>query len=284
MAPVRRLDWRRVTSTHLEETPDLMSTAPTPSLLGAVTTQPTAARSQLAGTEPRGLMDLFHQGFYMVFLLRNGYTPLDAATFRARLRDLLTQVERGAKKLQIEPDDVYQAKFAFCALIDEIVLMSKLRIRADWERSPLQLEMFGEHMAGEKFFDTLDKLRGEGVRRVKVLEVFHMCLLLGFQGRYILEGAEKLSWLTSRLGDEIVHLQGKRAPFAPNWAPPDQISHKLRSELPLWVMGSVFALVALVAFIGLRTQLQRQTRADLDRYAEVVKLAPQPAFVTISLP
>ncbi len=260
-----------------------MSTAPTPSLLGAVA-PPANAKAPSVSTEPRTLMDLFYQGFYMIFLLRNGYTPADGPTYRERLRQLLAQVDRGAKKLQIDPDDVFQAKFAFCALIDEIILMSKLRIRDDWERNPLQLEMFGEHMAGEKFFDALEKLRGEGARRVQVLEVFHMCLLLGFQGRYILEGVEKLSWLTARLGDEIVHLQGRRAPFSPHWAPPDNIVHKLRSEVPLWVMGSVFAVVALVAFLGLRSQLHRGTEADLGRYADVVKLAPQPAYVTITLP
>lgn len=263
-----------------------MTTGPTPSLLGAATgSTPAVARSaSVVVNEPRTLMDLFYQGFYMIFLLRNGYVPADGSAYRERLRELLTQVERGAKKLSLDADDVYQAKFAFCALIDEIVLMSKMRIRDDWERSPLQLEMFGEHMAGEKFFDALEKLRGEGARRVQVLEVFHMCLLLGFQGRYILEGAEKLGYLTSRLGDEIIHLQGKRSPFAPHWAPPDHIAHKLRSEVPLWVMGSVFALVALVAFVGLRSQLHRTTDAELDRYTDVVKLAPQPAYVTISLP
>ncbi len=139
-------------------------------------------------------------------------------------------------------------------------------------------------MAGERFFDHLEKLRGEGARRVQVLEVFHMCLLLGFQGRYILEGIEKLGYLTARLGDEIVHLQGRRAPFAPHWAPPDSVVHKLRSEVPMWVMASVFAVIALGSFIGLRTHLHSQTEADLGRYADVVKLAPQPAYVTITLP
>ena len=260
-----------------------MTTAPTPSLLGAAAPARTGQPSALT-IESRSLIDLLYQGFYMIFLLRNGYQPADGAAFRERLRQLLTKVERGAKQLSIDADDVYQAKFAFCALVDEIVLMSKMPIRDDWERNPLQLEMFGEQLAGERFFETLEKLRGEGARRVQVLEVFHMCLLLGFQGRYVLEGAEKLGYLSSRLGDEILHLQGKRSPFAPHWAPPDNIVHKLRSEVPLWVMGSVFALVALVAFVGLRARLHRTTDADLGRYTDVVKLAPQPAYVTITLP
>lgn len=262
-----------------------MSTAPLPSLFGdGAAPAPGARIAPTPVVEPRNLMDLLYPGFYMVFLLRNGYTPMDASVFRDRLRQLMSQVDRGAKKLRLETDDVFQAKFAFCALLDEIVLGSSLKVREDWERKPLQLELFGEHTAGEKFFDRLETLRGEGARRLQVLEVYHMCLLLGFQGRYALEGSERLGYLTGRLGDEIVHLQGQRAAFAPHWAPPDQIVNKLRSEVPLWVMGSVFALLALGAFLGLRTHLKHGTEATLAGYNQVVQLAPQAAWVSITLP
>ncbi|GAA0767482.1 type IVB secretion system protein IcmH/DotU [Ideonella azotifigens] len=261
-----------------------MSTAP--SLFGAGQAPLTQSRSavQAPGAEPRGLMDLLYPGFYMVFLLRNGHAPADAEVFRERVLSLLKQVDRGAKKLGLEAADVYRAKFAFCGLLDEIVLTSKLKIREAWVVKPLQLELFGEHMAGERFFERLEKLRGEGAVRVQVLEVYHMCLLLGFQGRYAMEGSEKLGYLTARLGDEIVHMQGRRAAFAPHWAPPDQISNKLRSEVPLWVMASVFAVIGLVAFLGLRTHLRNSTESTLAPYSQVVQLAPQSAWVTITLP
>jgi type VI secretion system protein ImpK len=100
----------------------------------------------------------------------------------------------------------------------------------------------------------------------------------------ILEGSEKLNYLTGRLGDEITQLRGKRASFAPHWAAPDRVAHALKRDVPLWVIGSVFALVGLLAFLGLRWALERQTRADLAPYAQLVKLAPQAAFITITLP
>lgn len=111
-----------------------------------------------------------------------------------------------------------------------------------------------------------------------------MCLLVGFQGKYLLEGTEKLGYLTARLGDEIAHLKGKRPTFAPNWDAPDRISHKLRSEVPLWVIGSVIALASLLAFIGIRWNLNRQTNADLAKYSQVISLPAQTARVTITLP
>lgn len=230
------------------------------------------------------LLDLLYDGFYMIFLLKNGYAPVDHDSFRDQLRKFLINFERGSKRLKTPADDLYEAKFAYCALVDEVVLTSRLELREQWGRRPLQLEFFGEQLAGERFFDQLEKLRQAGAARLQVLEVFHMCLLLGFQGRYLIEGSEKLGYLTSRLGDEIAQLKGKRAPFAPHWAPPDNIANALRRDVPLWVVASVFALVGMLAFAGLRSMLDRQTRDEIARYHQVVELAPESAHITITWP
>ena len=111
-----------------------------------------------------------------------------------------------------------------------------------------------------------------------------MCLLLGFQGKYILEGSEKLNYLVARVGDEIAHHKGKRQGFAPHWAAPDRIAHQLKHEVPLWAALSVLALVALVGFMGLRWHLSQHTRTTLDVFQHVVQLAPQVAHITITLP
>jgi type VI secretion system protein ImpK len=179
---------------------------------------------------------------------------------------------------------VHLCKYAFCATVDELILMSQFKVRDAWQRQPLQLQFFGEQLAGEQFFVKLETLRREGAPRIQILEVFHMCLLMGFQGKYLIEGSEKLNYLTARLGDEIAHLKGSRATFAPHWAPPDQVTNRLKNEVPLWVIASVFALLGLLAFTGLRWQLSRSTERDLAAYQEVVKLAPQAAHVTITLP
>jgi type VI secretion system protein ImpK len=265
-----------------------MTPSDPPTLFGGTMSKPLRkpqANTTIVRTrEPRDLMDLLNDGFYMIFVLRSRAVPLSEEEFRKRLRSFLKSFERGAQRLNASADDVYLAKFAFCALVDEVVLMSRLEIRKDWERRPLQLEYFGEQLAGERFFEHLEKLRQEGAKRLQVLEVFHMCLLLGFQGRYVLEGSEKLGYLTARVGDEIAHLRGKRATFAPHWAAPDNVAHKLRAEVPLWVIASVFALVAVLAYLGMAGALKRQTADDLAGYANIVRLAPQAANVTITLP
>jgi type VI secretion system protein ImpK len=266
------------------QAPSLFGNNPPSVNIRAGAAEPAAGNPIVANYEARSLLDLLYDGLYMVFLLRNRYAPSEEQVFRDRIKQFLADFERGAKRLKVSTDDVFLAKFAFCALIDEVVLMSKMRLRDVWERKPLQLELFGEQLAGERFFEHLETLRQGGAARVQVLEVFHMCLLMGFQGRYIIEGSEKLNYLTGRLGDEIAQLRGKRASFAPHWAAPDRVAHALKRDVPLWVIGSVFALFGLLAFLGMRWALERQTQSDLSPYAQLVKLAPQAANITITLP
>ena len=248
-----------------------------PSLIGAA---PIAAPN----AAPQTLLDLMYDGFYALFMLKNGNGPKDNVDFAHRMTEFLNEFTRGAKKQGTSADDIDAAKYAFCAAVDEIILRSNFPIRDDWARRPLQLSMFGDQLAGENFFVRLEALRLRGSAHIQALEVFHMCLLLGFQGRYILEGTEKLNYMTGRLGDEIANMKGKRGGFAPHAERPDQISHKLRNNLPLWVLASVFGLICILGYIGLRTSLTKTTEQRMTAYNDVVKMAPKAANLTITLP
>jgi len=230
------------------------------------------------------LADLLYDGLYMIFLLRNAKAPAGAQDFNARIEQFLGEFERAAKRRGFAPDDIFDAKYAFCATVDETILSSALPIREAWERRPLQLALFGDQLAGELFFDRLEACRNAGAPRLPALEVFHMCLLLGFKGKYLVEGPEKLAYLTTRLGEQIAHVKGRRAPFAPHWSIPDRISHTLRRVVPVWVVASVLALCGLVAFVALKTYADYQTRQALAPYGDIVKLAPRAPRITVTLP
>jgi type VI secretion system protein ImpK len=251
-----------------------------PTLFGNAPAQPKHESTRAA----RSLADLMHDGFYLLFMLRNRCAPTEVDVFRERIKRFLDDFEKDARRNNASTDDIYAAKYAFCAAIDEAVLGSGFSIRDAWERQPLQLILFGEQLAGEHFFVKLEELRAQGARRVQALEVFHHCLLHGFRGKYMLEGPEKLNYLVARVGDEVAHHKGKRAPFAPHWAIPDRVKHALRNEVPLWVIASVMALMGILGFIGLRAYLDHETDQTLNGYQQIVKLAPRMANVTITLP
>lgn len=233
---------------------------------------------------PRAFTDMLHDGFYLLLLLKNGYAPSDAELFREQIRRLLADFERNAHRFDALPEDVYAAKYAFCATVDEIVLSSDMPIRSIWERTPLQLNLFGDQLAGENFYLELERVRQRGQAGVQALEVFYMCLLIGFQGRYALEGPEKLNYLKASLDKEIAHLKGKRAQFAPHWKSPDNIRHMLTADIPMWVIGAALALLGAATFAGLSWLLAQHTNATLGNFFDVIKLAPKLAHITVSLP
>ena len=231
---------------------------------------------------------MFHDAFNLIFLIRNQYVPADAGQFREKILDLLNRFEQQAKKLQFSADDIHDAKYAFCALIDETIVTqqdpSYFNLQNAWLISPLQLSLFGSQLAGYQFFEVLEQLRSRGKDRLAALEVFHYCLLLGFQGKYRIESIESLNHLVARVGDEIDYLKGKKVAFSPFSAIPDQIRNIIHRELPFfWIL--IFLLIfALLTFAGLRFMLSNQNDKALSGYQNVISAPQEQAHITIYLP
>jgi type VI secretion system protein ImpK len=59
--------------------------------------------------------------------------------------------------------------------------------------------------------------------------------------------------------------------------------HRLKREVPVWAIGAVFALVALLGYLGLNTYLKDKTLQALAPYSQVIKVGPS-RRMTISLP
>ena len=205
------------------------------------------------------LRELLEDGIYLLFLLRNQNSPNSLIEFNKRVDQFLMQFDSNARNLEKPLDAINEAKYAFCALLDEIILSSDFGIREDWERAPLQLRLFGEHLAGERFFGRLESLRLDPVVNLEALEVYYTCLLLGFQGRYLLEGTEKLNYLISRVGQEIAHARGGKAEFSPNWKLPQRIQQYVRNELPMWLFFGLLAIVLSSLFGGYLWLLNERT-------------------------
>jgi len=200
------------------------------------------------------LKDLLGDGFHLLALLRGGAEPRDPDLFAERVDQYLAGFQRQAEDLGHPATAVLDAKYAFCALADEVVLTSGPAIRAAWEGAPLQLRHFGEHLAGEGFFLRLESLRRDPREHREVLAVYHACLLHGFQGKYRLEGSDRLQYLTLRLGQEIIQARGKGPGFAPHWRPevPAVPERRFRWQAPrprtLWAALAVAGLSWFLAY------------------------------------
>ena len=194
-------------------------------------------------------------------LLRSGAGSGDPVHVRRDLEMLLAQFEHQAHSRDKRPEAVWEAKYAICALADEILLSADAPFRLEWEKAPLQLTFFGEHLAGEGFFRRLEAFRRDPATSWEVLEVYHACLLLGFQGKYRLEDPGRLDWLVSQVGQEIVRVRGEGPAFAPHAALPSRFRAPGRGPgLPSWASGALMAGVALTILFSFKLMLKNQTR------------------------
>ena len=112
----------------------------------------------------------------------------NSENFRTNIRAALRAAMEQAKALGYSSEMNQLAFFAVVALLDESVLKLQNPVFADWAQRPLQEEMFGHSRAGEVFFEHLLTLlaRQDSQETADCLEVYCLCMLLGFKGKYAL--------------------------------------------------------------------------------------------------
>jgi len=178
------------------------------------------------------------EAFTVAVRLRAGrQVAADAVSFRAHIKQVLAGADQRARAAGYDGDTVKQAVYAFIALLDESVLNSANPIFADWSRQPLQEEVFGEHMAGENFFRALQELlaRQDSEALADLLEVYQLCLLLGFRGRYGSADPGSLHGINAAVAAKIGRIRSDApgtADLAPDWPLP--AAEQLTRGRDLW--------------------------------------------------
>jgi type VI secretion system protein ImpK len=182
----------------------------------------------------------------------NRQVAADLDAFRAHIKALLAGADRDARQAGYDGGHVKLAIYAFVAFLDESVLKSSNPVFAGWSRQPLQEEIFGDHVAGEAFFRKLEDLLGrqDSEPLADVLEVYQLCLCLGFRGRYGSASGDQLRGLVSSIQAKIDRIRGPMPELSPSWRPPaDEVGVGPDPWLPRLAMaaGAIF-LLALVLF------------------------------------
>jgi type VI secretion system protein ImpK len=176
----------------------------------------------------------------------------EPAALRQRIKELFDHAEREAGQLGVATEDVAHAKFALVAFLDETILSSDWVYRDQWLARPLQLELYDRYDAGEVFFDRLQQFLDEPMRHAEVLEVYYLCMTLGFKGKYQLHDQARLRILiddTKRALDQVPGLGA--LPLAPHGRPRGQVASEVRRKFPTWLLVAAACALALIVYLGL---------------------------------
>ncbi len=167
---------------------------------------------------------------------------------RGTARGMFAEMARRAQESNIPPEDIRDAQYAIVALFDEQILRARWSGSAEWNAQPLQFQYFQENKAGEGFFRRLEALRNEP-HRAHVLQIYFLCLAMGFQGSLGLMGGDGLAATIERTAASLDRFVPASDPTSPHGEPPDLGRNLLSADKPLIRIGIGILALALVVYL-----------------------------------
>lgn len=152
------------------------------------------------------LMEISEPLFEFAMFFKKNYTTM-SLSHSELMNNISVRFQRFEQKgfdAQISSLSMNKTKYALAALIDEVILLSKWDGKLDWARNTLQVQFFGENVAGEGFYKTLSDIRKNLPSELDVLEVYYYCIQLGFRGVY---NTKSTSEVTALIHDIKLQLQ-----------------------------------------------------------------------------
>jgi type VI secretion system protein ImpK len=209
------------------------------------------------GEPQENLASIFQECFTIVGRLRTGAVS-EEAPFRRRVIELLRAAQENARRFEYSDAAAKSCVMALVAFLDESVLNSTGSSFEQWRGKPLQEELYGHSLLGDKFFENLRRLlaQEDGDELADVLEVYYLCLLLGFRGRHAVSSDRDLNVELHKVENRLSRL---RQPAMTNIAGPINAMRgeagRRRRTPRLLALAAVTVLAAILLFASFRYSL-----------------------------
>ena len=184
------------------------------------------------------------------------FAVTDSASFRTQVRKALQLAESSAQSLRYEPEDVRLGSYAVIALLDETIYNSSSPAFRDWAQKPLMLDLYGTLNAGEGFFENASAIlkRRETRATIDLLEVYLLCLMLGFRGRYSAGSGEQLYVWRDPMLEKIQRNRGASdvVELSRYWLPEPPVDLPVASNrlTGMVVSGAIACFIVCVLLFG----------------------------------
>lgn len=168
---------------------------------------------------------------------------------REDLLKLLRQMVAKCRAAGIADGETAEARYALVAFLDERILRSNWIGRAEWMNNPLQLQLYREYAAGENFFARMRAIQQRD-RQAPALEVYHLCLALGFVGAQQQVDAQHNAQSHLEATRDCVPRLPPGAVLSAHPVPPDHYA-AARPRRPLVLFLSIGCLLVVALGVGL---------------------------------
>lgn len=219
----------------------------------------TELQRRVAGVNP--LLGAASVLLALVAQLRATASHADPAGLRRQLLERVGEFEALAAGAGVSAHHISAARYLLCTFIDEVVDSTPWGADGVWAEANLLQEFHDERWGGDKVFKVLDRLSQDARANRHLLELFYVCLALGFEGRFRGKpnGREQLDAIASRVLQSI-HPAAQRPPtraLALQWEGVATRGNKDLSGLPVWAVLAVGAALVLGIVLLVNAQLDR---------------------------
>ena len=196
--------------------------------------------------QKKPIAEIASECLMLILQLRSTNNYGNPETLKTRVNEMFERFERESRGAGIDNEKITKAKFALVAFLDETIISSSWNQKEVWLSDPLQIKMFDTFNAGEEFFAYLNELRQRSSTNKDVLEIYYLCLALGFKGKYQLQSPESLRRIIDDLNMEL-HPEMYQAidAISPNARPSDAVVLSGKSGLSTWI----FPVSAIVLYL-----------------------------------
>jgi len=175
-----------------------------------------------------------------------------------RMKKYLGLLAQRAREAGYSDQDTRLTLYAVTALADEVVMAHPGAVRDYWAARPLQLVLFAENVAGERFFEHLERVRNSA-QQVDVLRVHYLCLLFGFRGRYGVRGAEvAINELIDGVRAQMQRSLALPEALSPSGTRPEEWAVRVPTRWPVLLLATSVLALAGVLYLGLAVSLREQ--------------------------
>ncbi len=183
----------------------------------------------------------------------------DPAGLRQQLLERVKDFEAQARANGVPAHQISAARYILCCFLDETIAGTPWGSEGPWGQRNLLQEFHDERSGGDKVFKLLARLREDVRTNRDLLELFHVCLALGFEGRYRGQpnGRHELDAIAERLLEEVhpVRQQASSRSLSPRWKGVSAAAYRRLWTLPAWVVVVVGAALVLGIFLALNSRL-----------------------------
>jgi type VI secretion system protein ImpK len=184
------------------------------------------------------LADITADSLILILQLKSSQDFGEATLLGNRILEMLNHLEQRAKKENFDSEDIQQVKFALVAFIDETIITSNWSEKQNWMANPLQLRLYNRFDLGEEFFKKLEELRMRSRSNSQVLEVYYLCLVLGFKGQYAIVEQDKLRMIINEVYQDLQRYQDKSTMIlSPRGKRKEEIKQVIKRDVPFMSFG-----------------------------------------------